>query len=146
MHTRQLIVNPGSETEAQKRRTGQELADDINATLGTKDVAAARRLQSGSALITLVGGEEKTKWEGQAGILKAFGEGAKIQLREYTVLVFGVQRTALDLDHQEQAIASIHKQNPLFEEVKITSIGMLKRAKQEQREYTELFIRIADLS
>ena len=44
VHTRQLIVNPGSETEAQKRRTGQELADDINATLGTKDVAAAQRL------------------------------------------------------------------------------------------------------
>jgi len=116
---------------------------DINATLGTKDVVAARRLQSGSALITLAGREEKTKWENQTGILKAFGEGAKFQAREYTVLAFGVQ-TALDLDNQSRATASVHEQNPLFEEVKITSIGMLKRAKQEQREFTELFIRIAD--
>jgi hypothetical protein len=73
---------------------------DINTTLGTKDVVAAQRLQSGSALITLAGSEEKTKWENQAGILKAFGEGAKIQAREYTVLAFGVQRTALDLNNQ----------------------------------------------
>ena len=57
-----------------------------------------------------------------------------------------MQRTALDLDNQSQAIASVHKQNSLFDEVKITSIGMPKRAKQEQQEFTELFIRIADLS
>jgi hypothetical protein len=61
VHARQLIINPGNKSESQKNCTGEELVKDINTALGIKDVTRACRLSSGSALITLLGVEEKTK-------------------------------------------------------------------------------------
>jgi hypothetical protein len=61
VHTRQLIINPGNESESQRNHTGEELVNDINNVLGIKDVTRACRLPSESALITLLGIEEKTK-------------------------------------------------------------------------------------
>src|SRR6202035_203376 len=67
VHARQLIINPGNESESQRNCIGEELVNDINNALGTKDVIRAHRLSSRSALITLLGVEEKTKWETQKG-------------------------------------------------------------------------------
>jgi uncharacterized protein YggE len=145
VHARQLIVNPGNESESQRNRTGEELVNDINIALGIKDVIRACRLLSGSALITLLGAEEKTKWETQTGILKAFGEGAKIQTREYTVLALDVQTAAIDSTNQERAIAKIYEQNPrLKESVKIVRVGQPKKALLRQWECTNLYIGVVD--
>jgi hypothetical protein len=61
VHARQLIINPGNKSESQRNHTGEELVNDINIVLGIKDVTRAHRLPSRSALITLLGVEEKTK-------------------------------------------------------------------------------------
>ena len=113
--------------------------------MGIKDVIRARRLPSGSALITLLGVEEKTKWETQTGILKTFREGAKIQPREYTVLALDVQTTVIDSTNQERAIAKIYEQNPqLKESVKIVRVGQPKKALLRQWERTKLYIGVVD--
>jgi hypothetical protein len=78
VHARQLIINPGNESESQRNYTGEELVNDINIVLGIKDVTRAYRFPSRSALITLLGMEEKAKWETQTEILKAFREGTKV--------------------------------------------------------------------
>jgi hypothetical protein len=61
VHARQLIINPGNESESQRNHTGEELVNDINIALGIKDVTRAYRLLSRSTLITLLEVEEKTK-------------------------------------------------------------------------------------
>ena len=145
VHARQLIINPGNESGSQRNHTGEELVNDINNVLGIKDVIRACRLPSGSALITLLGVEEKTKWETQTGILKAFGEGAKIQPREYTVFALDVQTTAIDSTNQERAIAKIYEQNPqLKESVKIVRVGQPKKTLLRQWKRTKLYIGVVD--
>jgi hypothetical protein len=61
VYARQFIINPGNESESQRNCTGEELVNDINNVLEIKDVIRVCRLLSRSALITLLGTEEKTK-------------------------------------------------------------------------------------
>jgi hypothetical protein len=60
-----------------------------NEAIGRDDaIMRARKLQSGSIVLTFKNQEEKDKWEEDPKLLEAFGEGAKRQAREYTVLAF----------------------------------------------------------
>jgi hypothetical protein len=99
---------------SQESRTEQELVRDANAAIGTSAVTGVRRLPSGSIVLTFKGQEEKEKWEESPILLGVFGEGARCQLREYTVLALGVQVAAIDQANQAKAIADIYDQNPQF--------------------------------
>ena len=50
----------------------------------------ARKLPSGSIVLTFKNQEEKGKWEGNSKLLEAFREGARRQAREYIVLAFDI--------------------------------------------------------
>lgn len=88
---RELVIAPGTETPTQRHRTSLELVRDINAAIeGSGDVVAARCLPSGDVLVAFQGTIEKQKWEARLEVLQAFGEGARLRTREYTVLAHGI--------------------------------------------------------
>jgi hypothetical protein len=111
---RETTIHPGIVPASQESRTEQELVRDANAAIGTSAVTGVRRLPSGSIVLTFKGQEEKEKWEESPILLGVFGEGARCQLREYTVLALGVQVAAIDQANQAKAIADIYDQNPQF--------------------------------
>jgi hypothetical protein len=47
--------------------------------------------------------------------LEAFGEGAKRQAREYTVLAFNIYVESINVDNQGDTIKEIYQQNLQFQ-------------------------------
>jgi hypothetical protein len=76
--------------------------------------------------------------------LEAFGEGAKHQAREYTILAFNVQVDSMELDSQDRAIKEIYQQNPQLQgQVEIVRLGWAKKTLVQKRAFAALHIGIA---
>jgi len=81
--------------------------------IGKEDVIRkARKLPSRSIVLTFKNQEEKEKWERNPKLLEVFGEGARRQAREYTVLAFDVRVRSINVDNQGDTIKEIYQQNP----------------------------------
>src|ERR1700716_4301102 len=142
--TREVIIAPGNETTTQRQRTGQQLVKELNETIGESDIVAARRLPSGDILATFQGEKEKTKWESQKKLLQAFGEDARVRIREYTILAHGIHVAAINLANQNKAIAEIYSQNPrIKDKVKIVRLGWSKKALSQGKTRSALYIGVA---
>src|SRR4030088_483491 len=117
----------------------------MNSALGMEDVVAARRLPSGDILATFQGHQEKEKWESKREILRAFGEGARIKIREYTILAHKIRVEAINPSNQPKAIAEIYSQNPKLKgKVRIVQVGWPKKAITQGKKRAALHIRVAD--
>jgi hypothetical protein len=144
---RELVVAPGAETTTQKHRTSLELVRDINdATSGGGDVVAARRLPSGDVLVAFQSALEKQKWEvSSEAILQSFGAGARLRIREYTVLAHGVQVRSVNQADQARAIEAIYDQNPrLKDTVRIVRVGWARKTLKSGKRLAALHIGIAE--
>ena len=103
-----------------------------------------RKLPSGSIVLTFKNQEEKEKWEGNPKLLEAFGEGARRQAREYTVLAFDVRVESINVDSQDEGIKEIYQQNPQLKgQVEIVRIGWAKKTKVQNRAFAALHLGIA---
>ena len=89
--SREVVIAAGSETPAQKQRSGAELIRDVNTALSYEAVVAARRLQSGDVLLTFSSDIEKKKWEKDPKLMVAFGANGKLRTREYTILAHRIR-------------------------------------------------------
>jgi hypothetical protein len=144
---RELVVAPGAETDTQKDRTSLELVRDINtATSGSGDAVAARRLPSGDVLVAFQSVLEKQKWEAcSEAVLQAFGAGARLRAREYTVLAHGVQVRSVNQANQTRAIEDIYSQNPrLRDTVRIVRVGWARKTLKYGKRIAALHIGIAE--
>jgi hypothetical protein len=144
---RELVVAPGAETATQKDRTSLELVRDINtATDDSGDAVAARRLPSGDVLVAFQSASEKQKWEASSeALLQAFGAGARLRAREYTVLAHGVQVGSVNQADQARAIEAIYTQNPrLKDTVRIVRVGWAKKTLKYGKRIAALHIGIAE--
>jgi hypothetical protein len=141
-----VVIAPGSETSSQKQRTSLELVRDINTAIeGSGDAIAARRLPSGDVLVAFQGSLEKQKWEARPEALQAFGEGARLRTREYTVLAHGVQVKAVNQADQTGAIAGIYAQNPrLRGSVCIVRVGWARKTLKSGKRVAALHIGVAE--
>lgn len=95
--SRELVIAPGTETTAQKQRSGREIVRDVNKMIQCESVVAARRLPSGDTLLTFEGEEAKKKWQDSKKVTEAFGADARLRTREYTVIAHGVRVASLDV-------------------------------------------------
>jgi hypothetical protein len=89
--SREVTIAPGKETIAQRQRSGQEIVRDINASIECEAAIAARRLQSGDALLTFEIEEARKKWEKDPKVVQIFGTDARIRIKEYIVLAHGIR-------------------------------------------------------
>jgi hypothetical protein len=143
---RELVVAPGAETPIQRHRTSLELVRDINAATKSGDVAAARRLPSGDVLVAFQSSPEKQKWEAcPEVVLQAFGAGARLRVREYTVLAHGVQVRSVNQADQAKAIEAIYAQNPrLKDTIRIVRVGWARKTLKSGKRLAALHIGIAE--
>lgn len=90
-HKREIIVVRGKEDTQRKLRTSGELIEQLN-NIGVEGQAVAvRRLPSGDALLTMESESVRDRWLQDKHWLEAFGEGALIKRREFTLLVHGIK-------------------------------------------------------
>jgi hypothetical protein len=54
------------------------------------------------------GEEAKRKWQGNIKVIEAFGADAKLRIREYIVIAYGIRVVSLDVKDQKVGIASIY--------------------------------------
>jgi hypothetical protein len=88
---REVTIALGKETIAQRQRSGQEIVQDINASIKCKAAIAARRLQSGDTLLTFKTKEARKKWEKDPKVVRIFRTDARICIKEYTVLAHRIR-------------------------------------------------------
>jgi hypothetical protein len=86
-----VTIALGKETIAQRQRSGQEIVQDINASIKCKAAIAARQLQSGDTLLTFKTKEARKKWEKDPKVVRIFRTDARIRTKEYTVLAHGIR-------------------------------------------------------
>lgn len=143
--SRELVIAPGTETTAQKQRSGREIVRDVNEKIQCEAVVAARRLPSGDTLLTFEGEEAKRKWQGNIKVTEAFGADAKLRIREYTVIAHGVRVASLDVKDQKAGIASIYTQNPALKGVvTVVRIGWSHKTIKQGKRTAPLFLGIAE--
>ena len=103
-----------------------------------------RKLLSRDIVLTFKNQEEKEQQEGNPKLLEAFGQGAKRQAREYTVLAFDVRVESINIDSQDKGIKEIYQQNPQLQgQVEIVQLGQAKKTKVQNRAFAALHLGIA---
>jgi hypothetical protein len=140
---REIIVDAGTETPAEKRRNGKELVEDLNKDLDNK-IIAARRLRSGDILVTTADKTTRQSLLKDTSWLQAFGQGAKVRQRSYVVLAHGVRIDQVDMGRQEEAIKAIYEQNAgLQAKVDILAVTWAKKA-LKWKKVAPLYISVAE--
>jgi hypothetical protein len=143
-HQREVVVAPGGKTADQKRRNGQELVEAIRKE-GAEQVIAARRLPSGDVLVTTTSQDARKGVQKDTAWLKAFGEGARVKHRSYTVLAHGVRVAHFDMQKQKEAIEAIYSQNPELRGLaEIKALHWSKRTLKARKPFAPLLIDVAE--
>ena len=77
-HYKETLIQCGVGTASQESRVERDWVKKANEAIGGEDaIRRARKLPSGSIVLTFKNQEEKKKWEGDPKLLEAFGEGAR---------------------------------------------------------------------
>ena len=105
-------MSPKNKTQAQRTRSGRALLADINKEIQREKAVAARRLPSGDIVLAFETPEGRIQQEKEEEYLKAFGQNARTKRRLFTVMAHGVAVQNVNTHRQEEAIASLYKQNP----------------------------------
>jgi hypothetical protein len=144
-HYKETLIQCGVGSASQESRRGGDWVRKANEAIGKEDtIVRARKLQSGSIVLTFKNQEEKDKWERDPQLLGAFGDGAKRHAREYTVLAFDIRVDSINLDNQDNAIKEVYQQNPQLQgQVEIIQLGWAKKAMVQKRAFAALHIGIA---
>jgi len=143
-HYQESLIRPGKTTASQESFYERDWVRKANEALGHEAVLRIRKLPSGDMIIRFKDKEGKEEWEKSPELWKAFGQEARCQAREYTVLAFGVQVDSLNQEEQAKSIKEIYAQNPLLEsQVGIIRIGWAKRTLQQGRVYAALHIGVS---
>jgi hypothetical protein len=144
-HYKETLIQCGEGSASQESRGGGDWVRKANEAIGKKDtIVKARKLPHGSIILTFKNQEEKDRWEGDPQLLGAFGDGAKFQDREYTVLAFNMRVDSINLDSQDDAIKKIYQQNPQIQgQVQIVRLGWAKKTMVQKRAFAALHMGIA---
>ena len=105
---------------------------------------AARRLPSGDVLVTTVDTEGRKTMQQNTDWLKAFGVGARIKRKAYTVLVHGIKVAQVNTLRQEESIRKIYEQNPKLQgQVEILRVSWTKRTISNKKAVAPLLVSVA---
>jgi len=144
-YQREVVVAPGGETPEQKLRSGKELVESLNKYAGGDTAVAARRLPSGDVLVTTVDTEGRKTMQQNTDWLKAFGVGARIKRKAYTVLVHGIKVAQVNTLRQEESIRKIYEQNPKLQgQVEILRVSWTKRTISNKKAVAPLLVSVAE--
>ena len=143
--SREVTIAPGTETTAQRQRSGQEIVRDINASIECEAAIAARRLQSGDTLLTFETEEARKKWGKSPKVTNVFGTDARVRTTEYTVLAHGIRVPTVNPEDQQAAIKAIYAQNPrLRGKVTIVRVGWAHKTLKYHKKTGPLHIGLAE--
>jgi hypothetical protein len=141
---REMVVRTGAETEAQKRRNGRELVEDIQKA-GAPQVVAARRLRSGDILLTTTDNESRTQLQKEKSWTSGVGEGAEVRRKQYAVVTHGIKVAQMDMSNKTDAIKAIYTQNPSWkDQVEILNIAWTDRKRFGGKSVSSLIIGVAE--
>ena len=75
---KETLIQCGIGIASQENRQGGEWVRKANEAIGREDtIKRARKLPSGSIILTFKNQEEKERWEDDPQLLEAFGDGAR---------------------------------------------------------------------